>query len=84
MRKPRYGGCKFRSISAVAAIFCSIRLGTFDPLTSPERMLSAFEAVIPGGLGPIRGTLAGGVVLGISQAAGNRWLQWLVSLQTES
>jgi branched-subunit amino acid ABC-type transport system permease component len=53
-------------------------------LTSPERMLSAFEAVIPGGLGPIRGTLAGVVVLGISQAAGNRWLQWLVLLQTES
>jgi branched-chain amino acid transport system permease protein len=33
-------------------------------------MLFAFEAVILGGLGSIWGTLAGGIILGIAQAAG--------------
>jgi len=57
------------AISAIAAIFYGMR-GTFDPSTGPERMLFAFEAVILGGLGSIWGTLAGGIILGISQAAG--------------
>ena len=57
------------AISAVAAIFYGMR-GTFDPSTGPERMLFAFEAVILGGLGSIWGTLAGGIILGIAQAAG--------------
>ncbi|MBB3919575.1 MULTISPECIES: branched-chain amino acid ABC transporter permease [Rhizobium] len=57
------------AISAIAAIFYGMR-GTFDPSTGPERMLFAFEAVILGGLGSIWGTLAGGIILGIAQAAG--------------
>ncbi|MDQ0137808.1 branched-chain amino acid transport system permease protein [Neorhizobium galegae] len=57
------------AISAIAAIFYGMR-GTFDPSTGPERMLFAFEAVILGGLGSIWGTLAGGIILGVAQAAG--------------
>jgi branched-chain amino acid transport system permease protein len=57
------------AISAVAATFYGMR-GNFDPSTGPERMLFAFEAMILGGVGSIWGTLAGGILLGISQSAG--------------
>jgi branched-chain amino acid transport system permease protein len=42
----------------------------FDPLSGPQHLLYAFEAVIIGGLGSLWGTLAGGIVLGVAQAAG--------------
>lgn len=42
----------------------------FDPLSGPQRLLYAFEAVIIGGLGSLWGTLAGGLILGIAQAIG--------------
>ncbi len=42
----------------------------FDPLSGPQRLLYAFEAVIIGGLGSLWGTLAGGFILGIAQAIG--------------
>ncbi len=58
------------AISAIAAGFYGMR-GNFDPSTGPERMLFAFEAVILGGVGSIWGTLAGGIVLGLSQSAGS-------------
>lgn len=42
----------------------------FDPLSGPQRLLYAFEAVIIGGLGSLWGTLAGGFILGVAQAIG--------------
>ena len=36
----------------------------------PARLLYAFEAVIIGGLGSLWGTLAGGVIIGVSQTIG--------------
>ena len=57
------------AISAVAAVFLAIRT-SFTPDMGPSRLLIAFEAVIIGGLGSIWGTLAGGILLGLSQAIG--------------
>ena len=42
----------------------------FDPAIGPARLIFGFEAVIIGGLGSMWGTLAGGIVLGVSQAIG--------------
>jgi len=42
----------------------------FDPLSGPQRLLYAFEAVIIGGLGSLWGTLAGGLILGTAQSVG--------------
>ncbi len=42
----------------------------FEPLSGPQHLLYAFEAVIIGGLGSLWGTLAGGIVLGVAQAIG--------------
>jgi branched-chain amino acid transport system permease protein len=42
----------------------------FDPTIGSFRLLYAFEAVIIGGLGSLWGTLAGGVILGVSQTIG--------------
>jgi branched-chain amino acid transport system permease protein len=44
----------------------------FDPLLGPPQLLYAFEAVIIGGLGSLWGTLAGGMILGVSQTVGFR------------
>lgn len=45
---------------------------TFDPAFGPPQLLFSFEAVIIGGLGSLRGTLAGGIILGIAQVIGFR------------
>ncbi|MCB1330467.1 MAG: branched-chain amino acid ABC transporter permease, partial [Maritimibacter sp.] len=42
----------------------------FHPAVGPVRLLFAFEAVIIGGLGNLLGTLAGGIIIGVSQAIG--------------
>jgi branched-chain amino acid transport system permease protein len=55
---------------AIAGIFLGIRT-TFGPSDGPTRLISAFEAVIIGGLGSLWGTLVGGIVLGVAQALGN-------------
>ena len=54
---------------AIAAVFMGIR-ATFDPSSGSEQLIFAFEAVIIGGLGSLWGTLAGGMVLSISQSLG--------------
>ncbi|MET0188370.1 MAG: branched-chain amino acid ABC transporter permease [Pseudonocardia sediminis] len=54
---------------ALAAVFYGMR-GTFSPAQGPELLIFAFEAVIIGGLGSLRGTLAGGLLLGVAQAVG--------------
>jgi branched-chain amino acid transport system permease protein len=54
---------------------------TVSPADGPALLLYAFEAVIIGGMGSFYGTLAGGVILGVTQAVGFRfdpgWGIWL-------
>ena len=55
--------------AAIAGVFLGIYTN-FDPSSGPARLIFGFEAVIIGGLGSLWGTLAGGIVLGVSQAIG--------------
>ncbi|HJS85341.1 MAG TPA: branched-chain amino acid ABC transporter permease [Acetobacteraceae bacterium] len=57
------------SVCAIAGVLMA-GWTNFDPLSGPERLLYAFEAVIIGGLGSLWGTLAGGMILGIAQSVG--------------
>lgn len=57
------------AIVAIAGILLGIRTN-FAPAFGPSRLLLAFETVIIGGLGSIWGTLAGGIILGVSQTIG--------------
>ncbi|HYC17079.1 MAG TPA: branched-chain amino acid ABC transporter permease [Pseudolabrys sp.] len=57
------------AIVGIAGVFLAIRTN-FDPAIGPARLIFGFEAVIIGGLGSMWGTLAGGIILGISQAIG--------------
>ncbi|MGO4917239.1 branched-chain amino acid ABC transporter permease [Pseudogemmobacter sp. W21_MBD1_M6] len=57
------------AVVAIAGVLMAIKTN-FDPATGPIRLLFAFEAVIMGGLGSLWGTLAGGVILGVSQGLG--------------
>ena len=59
------------AVVAVAGVFLAIRT-SFDPSSGPARLIFGFEAVVIGGLGNLWGTLAGGVILGVSQAIGAR------------
>lgn len=54
---------------AISAGFMSIWTN-FDPTSGPSRLITAFEAVVLGGLGNLWGTLAGGVILGVAQSVG--------------
>ena len=56
-------------IAALGGLFLGIR-STFDPTAGPTQLIFAFEAVVIGGLGSLWGTLAGGIVLGVSQTVG--------------
>ena len=56
-------------IVAIAGVLLGIRTG-FAPTDGPARLIFAFEAVIIGGLGSLWGTLAGGILLGLSQSIG--------------
>jgi branched-chain amino acid transport system permease protein len=57
------------AIIAIAGVFLAVR-ANFDPSIGPARLIFGFEAVIIGGLGSMWGTLAGGIILGVSQAVG--------------
>lgn len=57
------------TIVAIAGVLLAMRTN-FDPAIGPSRLLFGFEAVVIGGLGSLWGTLAGGLILGISQAIG--------------
>jgi branched-chain amino acid transport system permease protein len=52
--------------AALAGVFYAMR-SSFDPSTGPTQLIYAFEAVVIGGVGSLWGTLAGGIVLGVSQ-----------------
>ena len=56
-------------VVGIAGVFLAIKTN-FDPTVGPARLLYGFEAVIIGGLGSLWGTLAGGMILGVSQAIG--------------
>ena len=57
------------AIAAVGGLFLAVR-STFDPVSGPTQLIFAFEAVVIGGMGSLRGTLLGGIVLGVAQALG--------------
>ncbi|MFZ0103393.1 MAG: branched-chain amino acid ABC transporter permease [Pseudolabrys sp.] len=57
------------AVIAIAGVFLAVRTN-FDPAIGPARLIFGFEAVIIGGLGSLWGTLAGGIILGVSQAIG--------------
>ena len=57
------------AVVAIAGVFLAVS-SNFDPAIGPARLIFGFEAVIIGGLGSMWGTLAGGVILGVSQAIG--------------
>lgn len=57
------------AVVAIAGVFLAVRTN-FDPASGPARLIFGFEAVIIGGLGSMWGTLAGGIILGVSQAIG--------------
>ncbi|MBN9488027.1 MAG: branched-chain amino acid ABC transporter permease [Alphaproteobacteria bacterium] len=56
---------------AIAACFMGLRMN-FDATSGPSRLLVAFEVVVLGGLGSLRGTLLGGIILGIAQTIGGQ------------
>lgn len=57
------------AIVAIAGVLLGVRTN-FAPAAGPARLLIAFETVIIGGLGNLWGTLAGGIILGLSQTIG--------------
>ena len=57
------------AIAALGGLFLGIR-SVFDPVSGPTQLIFAFEAVVIGGMGSLRGTLLGGLALGIAQTLG--------------
>ncbi|GES41670.1 amino acid/amide ABC transporter membrane protein 1 (HAAT family) [Rhizobium sp. ERR 922] len=53
----------------IAGAFLAMR-ATFNPYSGGPQLLFAFEAAVIGGAGSLWGTLAGGIVLGLSQSIG--------------
>ena len=60
------------ALVAVAGVLQGMKT-TVAPADGPALLLAAFEAVIIGGMGSFYGTLAGGVILGVTQAIGFRF-----------
>jgi len=64
---------KAMGIAMMTAGFAGVLLGmtfTFYPHTGPQYLIIAFGVVVIGGLGSMKGTLAGGLILAISQLLG--------------
>ena len=57
------------ALSAVAGLLLAMR-SSFSPFSGVERLLIAFEVVIIGGLGSLRGCFLGGLFLGVVQVLG--------------
>jgi len=55
--------------AALGGLFLGIR-SVFDPVSGPTQLIFAFEAVVIGGMGSLRGTLLGGIALGVAQTVG--------------
>ncbi|GIH24369.1 branched-chain amino acid ABC transporter permease [Acrocarpospora phusangensis] len=58
--------------AALAGMFLGL-MSTFDPYSGGLILIFAFEAVVIGGLGSLWGTLAGGIVLGVTQQLVALW-----------
>jgi branched-chain amino acid transport system permease protein len=73
-------GIDARRVNAVATAITMVTVGiagaflamraTFNPYSGGPQLLFAFEAAVIGGAGSLWGTLAGGIVLGLSQSIG--------------
>lgn len=59
------------TLSALAGLLLAMR-SSFSPFSGAERLLIAFEVVIIGGLGSLRGCFLGGLFLGVVQVVGLR------------
>lgn len=59
------------ALSGVAGMLLAMR-NTFNPFSGVERLLVAFEVVIIGGLGSLRGSFLAGLALGVVQIVGLR------------
>ncbi|MCB1357555.1 MAG: branched-chain amino acid ABC transporter permease [Maritimibacter sp.] len=57
------------ALAGLAGIFFAMR-AQVTPYAGPMQLIFAFEAVVIGGIGSLRGTLIGGVSLGVAQAVG--------------
>jgi branched-chain amino acid transport system permease protein len=64
-------GIAFATAALAGALYAANN--SFEPFTGPGRLITAFEAVIIGGLGSLWGTLAGGITLGLAQTLGLQW-----------
>ena len=53
----------------LAGAFLGMR-STFEPYSGGMQLLSAFEATVIGGIGSLRGTLVGGIMLAVAQTLG--------------
>lgn len=58
--------------AALAGVFLGM-ISAFDPVSGGTLLIFAFEAVVIGGLGSLWGTLAGGIVLGLTQQVVGQW-----------
>lgn len=57
------------ALAGLAGIFLALR-AQVTPFSGPMLLIFAFEAVVIGGIGSLRGTLIGGIALGLAQAVG--------------
>ena len=57
------------ALAGLAGIFLALR-AQVTPFSGPMLLIFAFEAVVIGGIGSLRGTLLGGLALGLAQALG--------------
>ncbi|OYU20269.1 MAG: branched-chain amino acid ABC transporter permease [Rhodobacteraceae bacterium PARR1] len=57
------------ALAGLAGIFLALR-AQVTPFAGPMLLIFAFEAVVIGGIGSLRGTLLGGIALGVAQALG--------------
>lgn len=57
------------ALAGLAGIFLAMR-AQVTPFAGPMLLIFAFEAVVIGGIGSLRGTLIGGIALGVAQAIG--------------
>jgi branched-chain amino acid transport system permease protein len=57
------------ALAGLAGIFLAMR-AQVTPFLGPMMLIFAFEAVVIGGIGSLRGTLIGGIILGVVQSLG--------------
>ncbi|MBT9486542.1 MAG: branched-chain amino acid ABC transporter permease [Rubrivivax sp.] len=57
------------ALAALAGTMLALR-ATIEPYAGPQLLISAFEAVVIGGIGSLWGTLLGGILLGLAQSLG--------------